>query len=181
MPTSLSCSRCFGKSLLRPPRLRLPRIGPGNASPPRRACTPAGTTRWAARICRLRRPKRTLRTVYERLALCRPPPASAQAPRERAQLYFKSSTDAFAFAAAPADEAAKIAEAKAARKEAAKACKRARGARAKTAKKAARQDDDFAGTAWGEDEEAACAEEAPGGDFEALSWEGADGVEEAAC
>ena len=127
------------------------------------------------------RQKRASRTVYERLALCRPPPASAQAPRERAQLYFKSSTDAFAFAAAPADEAAKIVEAKAARKEAAKACKRARGARAKTPKKAARQDDDFAGTAWGEDEEAACAEEAPGGDFEALSWEGAAGVEEAAC
>ena len=133
------------------------------------------------------RPKRTCRTVYERLALCRPPPASAQAPRERAQLYFKSSTDAFAFAAAPADEAAKIVEAKAARKEAAKACKPARGARARTPKKAARQDDDIAGTAWGEDAEAAWAEEAPDGDFAAMSWEvadvggEADVVEEAAC
>ena len=126
------------------------------------------------------RQKRAIRTVYERLALCRPPPASAKAPRERAQLYFKSSADACTFAAAPADEAAKIVEAR----DAAKACKRARPkARAKTARKAARQDEDedFAGAAWGEDEEAACAEEAAGGEFEALSWEGAAGVEEAAC
>ena len=127
------------------------------------------------------RPKPRMRTVYERLALSRPPPASAQAPRERApRIFFKSRRDAFTFAAAPADEAAKVVEARAARKEASKACKRARGARAKTAKKAARQDDDFAGTVWSEDEEAACAEEAPGGDFEAWSWEGADVVEEAA-
>ena len=124
------------------------------------------------------RQKRAIRTVYERLALCRPPPASAQAPRERAQLYFKSSADACTFAAAPADEAAKIVEAR----DAAKACKRARPkARAKTARKAARQDEDedFAGAAWGEDEEAAFAEEAAGLEFEA--WEGAAGVEEAAC
>ena len=125
--------------------------------------------------CRRRRT-----TIYERLSRTRPPPASAQAPRERAQVYFKRHADARAFADTPADEAAKIVEAKAAREEAARACKRGRGARAKPAKKAARQDEDFAGAAWGEDEEAACAEEAAGGEFEALSWEGAAGVEEAA-
>ena len=119
--------------------------------------------------CRRRRT-----TIYERLSRTRPPPASAQAPRERAQVYFKRDADACAFAATPADEAAKIVEARAARKEAAKACKRARGARARTPKKAARQDDDIAGTAWGEDAEAAWAEEAPDGDFAAMSWEVAD-------
>ena len=119
--------------------------------------------------CRRRRT-----TIYERLSRTRPPPASAQAPRERAQVYFKRDADACAFAATPADEAAKIVEARAARKEAAKACKPARGARARTPKKAARQDDDIAGTAWAEDAEAAWAEEAPDEDFAAMSWEVAD-------
>ena len=115
--------------------------------------------------CRRRRT-----TIYERLSRTRPPPASAQAPRERAQVYFKRDADACAFAATPADEAAKIVEARAARKEAAKACKPARGARARTPKKAARQD---------EDAEAAWAEEASDGDFAAMSWEVADVVAEA--
>ena len=111
---------------------------------------------------------------YERLGRFRPPPASAQAPRERLQVYFKRHADARAFADTPADEAAKFVEARDARKEAKKDCKRARGARARTPKKAARQDDDIAGTAWGEDAEAAWAEEAPDGDFAAMSWEVAD-------
>ena len=118
--------------------------------------------------------KRKRKTIYERLALTRPPPASAQAPRERLQVYFKRHADARAFADTPADEAAKFVEARDARKEAKKDCKRARGARARTPKKAARQDDDIAGTAWGEDAEAAWAEEAPDGDFAAMSWEVAD-------